>query len=249
VAPTSAFKDHFTAQSAAYQRYRPDYPPALYDWLAAMSPGLSLAVDVGTGNGQAAVALAARFDSVIATEPSAAQLAEARPYSNVSYRQEPAEAMSAASGSADLITAAQAAHWFDWPRFTAEATRVLRPGGLLAIWSYGQCEVEPRIDRLVGDFFRDVVGPHWPRERRHVEERYRGLELPFPPVAAPDFAMQARWDCGAMLGYLDTWSAVRRCRARTGRDPLDLLAGPLADAWGPGLRGIRWPLALRAGRA
>lgn len=249
MASTPAFKDHFTAHSAAYQRYRPEYPPALFDWLAAMSPGRNLAIDVGTGNGQAALALAERFDAVIGTEPSAGQLAQARTDPRISYRQEPAEAMSAASHSADLITAAQAAHWFDWPRFTAETIRVLRPGGLLAIGSYGQCEVEPRIDRLVGDLYRDVVGPHWPRERRHVEERYRGLGLPFAPVAAPDFAMRAEWDSAAMLGYIDTWSAVRRCRARTGRDPLGLLAGPLADAWGPGMREVRWPLALRAGRA
>ncbi len=94
----------------------------------------------------------------------------------------------------DLVTAAQAAHWFDWPRFAAEAVRVLRPGGVLAIWSYGNCEVAPDIDRLVADFFRDVVGPYWPRERRHVEEGYRDLVLPFPPLEAPDFEMHTHWD-------------------------------------------------------
>jgi hypothetical protein len=93
------------------------------------------------------------------------------------------------------------------------------------------------------------VGPYWPRERRHVEEAYRELVLPFPPVAAPAFEMQTRWDAAAMLGYLDTWSSVRRCRSRAGRDPLRLIAGPLAAAWGEGPREMRWPLTLRAGRA
>jgi hypothetical protein len=120
---------------------------------------------------------------------------------------------------------------------------------VLAIWSYGNCRVAPAIDALVGDFSRDVVGPYWPRERRHVDEGYRDLVLPFPPVEAPSFEMRTRWDAAAMLGYLDTWSAVRRCRARTGRDPLALLAGPLAAAWGEGPRDMRWPLTLKAGRA
>lgn len=244
----AAFKDHFSGHSQAYQRYRPDYPSALFEWLAAQAPGRRLALDVGTGNGQAAVALAQHFEVVIGTEPSAAQLAAARPHPRVTYRQEPAEAMAAAPASADLVTVAQAAHWFDWPRFTTEAARVLRPGGVIAIWSYGNCEVTPAIDRLVADFSRDVVGPWWPRERRHVDEAYRGLPLPFPPLPAPGFGMRTRWDAAAMLGYLDTWSSVRRCRARTGRDPLGLLAGPLSDAWGPGLREMRWPLTLRAHR-
>lgn len=245
----TAFKDHFSGQSAAYQKYRPDYPDALFDWLADMAPGRGLALDVATGNGQAAVSLARLFDAVIATEPSAAQLRSARPHPRVTYRQEPAEAMSLASGSADLVVVAQAAHWFDWPRFTAEAGRVLRPGGVLAAWSYGNCKVSPGIDGLVADFFRDVVGPWWPRERRHVEEGYRDLVLPFPPLAAPDFAMATHWDAAEMLGYLDTWSAVRRCRGRTGRDPLEHIAAPLAAAWGAGPREVCFPLTLRAGRA
>ena len=243
------FKDHFSSQSAAYHKYRPDYPDALFDWLAGIAPGRGLALDVATGNGQAAVALARHFDAVIATEPSAAQLRSARPHPRVTYRLEPAEAISLAPGSADLVVVAQAAHWFDWPRFTAEAARVLRPGGVIAIWSYGNCEVTARIDRLVADFFRDVVGPYWPRERRHVEEDYRDLALPWPPLSTPDFAMGTRWDAAAMLGYLDTWSAVRRCRARTGRDPLALVAAPLSAAWGAEPRDVRWPLTLRAGRA
>jgi len=243
------FKDHFSGQSDAYQKYRPDYPSALFEWLASQAPSRRLAIDVATGNGQAAIALAQYFEQVIATEPSAAQLSKARPHDRVEYRQEAAEAISVNAGAADLLTAAQAAHWFEWPRFCVEAARVLRSGGLLAVWNYGNCRVLPAIDRLVGDFSRDVVGPYWPRERRHVDEAYRDLALPFASIDAPEFEMQTRWDAAAMLGYLDTWSAVRRCRARTGRDPLLLVAGPLRQAWGDRLRDTRWPLTLKAGRA
>lgn len=244
-----AFKDHFSAQSQGYRLYRPEYPAALFAWLADIAPDHALAVDVATGSGQAAIALGGRFRRVIATEPSAAQLAEAPVHPRVEYRREAAESISVESRSADLVVAAQAAHWFDWPRFVAEATRVLRPGGVLAFWTYGNCQVTPAIDRLVADFSRDVVGPYWPRERRHVEEGYRDLAVALEPLAAPDFEMQTHWDAAAMLGYLDTWSAVRRCRARSGRDPLALLSGPLAAAWGAMTRDLRWPLVVRAHRA
>jgi SAM-dependent methyltransferase len=249
VTGTRLFKDHFSAQSGAYERHRPAYPPGLFAWLAAVAPGRALAVDVATGNGQAAIALAEHFDSVIATEPSAAQLVSARRHPRVEYRREAAESISVAAGTADLLTAAQAAHWFDWPRFVAEAARVLRPGGICAVWIYGDCVVDSEVDALVRAFSRDLVGPWWPRERRHVEEGYRDLVLPFATVEAPPFEIRLRWDIAAMLGYLDTWSSVRRARARTGRDPLALLAAPLRAAWGAAPREVRWPMALRAGRA
>jgi hypothetical protein len=109
-------------------------------------------------------------------------------------------------------------------------------------------ESDPAIDRLVDDFSRDVVGPWWPRERRHVEEGLRDLVLPFPAIDAPRFDMQADWDFDAVLGYLGTWSAVRRAWVRTRRDPLGVLAAPLRAAWGEGPRRVRWPLVLRVHR-
>ncbi len=242
------FKDHFSSRPDAYERHRPSYPPALYEWLAGQAPGRQLAVDVATGNGQAAVRLAGPFAAVIALEPSAAQLGQARQHPRVEYRQAAAESLPLADASADLIAVAQAAHWFDWNAFIAEVGRVLRPAGILAVWTYGFFEAGPAIERLVEDFSRDAVGPYWPRERRHVDDGYRDLAVPFPAVATPAFAMQCDWDFEAAFGYIGTWSAVQRARARTGRNPLDLLAAPLAAAWGPGTRRVTWPLTLKVHR-
>jgi SAM-dependent methyltransferase len=243
------FKDHFSGQSQTYQKYRPNYPRELFAWFAAHTPARELAVDVGTGNGQAAVGLADFFGTVIATDASAAQLALAEPHPRVSYRREPAERISVPDRSADLVVAAQAAHWFGWPAFVAEVRRVLRPGGLLAIWSYGLFVADPAVDRLIAEFSRVVVGPFWPRERRHVEEAYRDLPLPFPECSVPPFEMRADWDCDAALGYLASWSAVRRCRELSGRDPLALFAPLLAKTWGVNPRPVRWTLQLKCGRA
>ena len=239
------FKDHFSGQAVDYEKYRPRYPRELFAWLAANSSHRDLAVDVATGNGQAAIGLAEFFNEVVATDASAAQLVNAAPKPRVRYLREPAERISLPDSSADLVVSAQAVHWFNWPAFTTEACRVLRPGGLLAFWSYRDFIVQAAIERLVHEFSREVVGPYWPRERRHVEECYRGLALPFPECAAPSFEMRAEWDCESVLGYIGTWSAVQRYRQRSGRDPMALLAPALHKAWGTGTRSVRWPLTLK----
>jgi SAM-dependent methyltransferase len=244
-----AFSDHFSRQAGDYARYRPEYPPALFDWLARLAPSRACAVDIATGNGQAAVALAAHFDRVIGCEPSQAQLAVARAHPRVEYRREAAERMSLPDASVDLLTAAQAAHWFDWPAFCREAARVLKPRGIVAIWSYAYCTIAPDADRVIEDFARDVVGPYWPRERRYVDDAYRDLALPCAAIEVPPLEMTAVWDLATMQGYVGTWSAVARCRARSGRDPMALLAPALAAAWGQGTRTVRWPLAVKAARA
>lgn len=244
------FKDHFSAQAADYARFRPTYPAALFDWLRARAPGGGLAWDAATGSGQAAVALASRFDRVIATDPSEAQLRGAERLANIEYRVERAEASSLADQSADLITIAQALHWLDHPTFFAECQRVLRPGGLFAAWCYGSFTTDPEIEAITGHFYRDVVGPYWPPERAWIERGYAGIALPLSPVEAPAFSLQVRWDLDELVGYLGTWSAVARYREARGEDPLPAVRERLAEVWGPpqGARLVTWPMATLVGR-
>jgi len=246
-----AFQDHFSTQAATYAAARPGYPPALFAWLAAHCPGRALAWDAGAGNGQCAAALAPHFDRVIATEPSAAQLAHAIARENVEYRQEAAETPSLAPASADLLTVAQALHWFDLERFWPAARRVLRTGALVAAWTYERCSVDPRVDAVFDGLYAGVLEPYWPPERRHVADGYARLPFPIAPVAAPDFAMALDWTLPQYLAYLSSWSATQRCIAATGRDPVAAIAPAMADAWGdPAIpRTVRWPLTVRAGRA
>ena len=245
-----AFKDHFSGHAAAYARARPTYPDALFDWLSAQCAGHALAWDAGCGNGQASLALAARFDRVHASDPSATQVAAAPTHPRVAWHVEPAEQCSLPDASADLVTVAQAYHWFDHARFCAEAARVLRPGGVIAVWSYGASSVTPAVDAAVGPLYDDVLGPYWPPERDHVENGYRDLPFPFAAIDAPAFAMACDWTLAGYLAYLGSWSASRRHLAATGVDAVAVAAPRIADAWGDAdtARAVRWPLALRAGR-
>lgn len=244
------FHDHFSANARGYASHRPGYPAGLFAWLAARAPGRGAAWDCATGNGQAAVGLAQHFAAVIATDASGEQIAQAQPHPRVNYRVAAAEASGLADASVDLVTVAQAAHWFDLPAFYAEARRVLRPGGAIALWGYERLELEPEVSRLVGHFYHRDLADYWPPERHHVETAYRELPFPFPEEAADLFFMRADWTLADLLGYLATWSAVKNYRQARGHDPIPALGERLAEAWGsPDTRKvIKWPVFLRLGR-
>jgi SAM-dependent methyltransferase len=243
-----SFKDHFSRQAAAYSRYRPAYPPELIAHVASLAPSRGLAIDCATGSGQAAVALARHFERVIAVDGSVSQLVRALPAVGVQYVAGLAERLPLRAGCAELVTAAQAAHWFDFERFYAECRRVLRPGGLVAAWTYEKFHVDPALDAVVDHFYVDVVGRFWPPERRYVEARYRNLPFPLDEEPAPAFTLVTEWDLDQALGYFDSWSAVQRCRDSTGTDPLPALRRALEPHWAGRLRRLEWPLHLRVGR-
>jgi SAM-dependent methyltransferase len=187
---------------------------------------------------------------VIATDASARQIAEAVPQVGVEYRVAPAEASGLPDRSIDLLTAAQAAHWFDLPPFYGEARRVLKPGGILALITYGIMRADAALDPVIGRFYRDVIGPYWPPERRHVEEGYRAFPFPFEEIALPPLAIEVQWNRAALLGYVDTWSAVKAAEKILGRAPVEAFHREVAAAWPDAdeRRLIRFPLSGRVGR-
>lgn len=246
----SLFKDHFSGHAALYSTYRPDYPAELYQFLADQSPSQQLVWDCATGSGQAALGLAEHFELVIATDASAEQIENAVSAENISYRVACAEQSGLADNSVDLITVAQALHWFDLNAFYTEVDRVLKPNGVLAIWSYNLLDAGDDITPLLNHLYHDIVGPYWPKERRHIEQGYRELPFPYTEQTAPQFAMSARWTLKQLTGYLRTWSAVQRYNKEHGSDALQLIEADLASKWGDENKAhtIRWPLSLRWGR-
>jgi SAM-dependent methyltransferase len=245
-----AFKDHFSTRSPDYAAHRPGYPAALFDWLAARTPAHELVWDCATGNGQAARGLVDHYTHVLASDASAAQIAAAPPHPGIAFRVAPAEASGLPDHCADLVTVAQAVHWFDLPAFYTEARRVLKPGGVLAIWCYERLSIEPALDAIVETFYGGLLDAYWPPERRHVEAGYRDLPFPFAELPAPELGMEANWTLDQLMGYFSTWSALKAYRHSVGEDPLPALRESLAAAWISLASGktIKWPLSVRLGR-
>lgn len=246
----SPFKDHFSGHATLYRDARPLPPADWFAWLAGQAPDTKLAWDAGCGNGQASLGLAAHFECVVATDPSATQIAQASAHPSIDYRVEPAEHSSLAAGSVGLVSVSQALHWFDLDAFHAQVRRVAKPGALLAVSAYGNCSVDRAVDAVEWTLYAETLGGDWPPERALVDGGYRELAFPFDPVPAPSFAMHAQWNLAQFLAYLRSWSATQRHLKRTGIDPVEAATPALADAWGePGrARTVRWPFFTRVGR-
>jgi SAM-dependent methyltransferase len=243
----SSFSDHFSGIAASYASYRPGYPAALFAWLAGLAPDRARAWDCGTGSGQAAEGLAAHFDEVVATDPSVAQLTNAPRVDHVAYVAMTAERVALVDRAVALVTVAQALHWFERTDFYREVDRVLRPGGILAAWTYALAIIDPDVDAILSRFHTETMGPYWPAQRSLVDAGYQGIELPYPELSPPGFEMKVDWDLPQLRGYITTWSAVSRYRAERGEDPVPAIMRAVAERWGNPAerRRIRWPLTLR----
>jgi SAM-dependent methyltransferase len=244
-----AFKDHFSVQADRYTQFRPGYPRALFEFLATLPHTRGRAWDCGTGGGQAALGLAEFFGEVVATDPSARQIEHAQQHPRVDYFVSSAERSPLCDASVDLVTVAQALHWFDLPRFYDEVRRVARPGGVIAVWSYALAETSPDVDRVVWHLYRDILDSYWPPERRIVETRYTTIPFPFREIPAGEFTMAAEWRLDDLIGYLGTWSSVQQYIERHAANPLSTVASDLSAAWGPPgtVRRVSWPLFVRVG--
>jgi SAM-dependent methyltransferase len=240
----------FTTVAREYANFRPGYPPELFAWLARVSPAREAVWDAGCGSGQASVALAEHFSSVHATDVAAEQIAAAKPHPRVRYAVAPAERSGLADASMDLVTVAQALHWFDVEAFYAEARRVARPGALLVVWNYPRPEFdEPALDEVFRDFYANVVGPYWPAGRKHVEDNYATLPFPQPEIPHPRFAIDLDWSRSQVIGYVSSWSATARHREALGADPVPLLSRALQDVWPEDRPArLRMPLGMRVAK-
>jgi len=240
----------FSPVARSYATSRPGYPAELFAWLASVVPAHDVAWDTATGSGQAAIGLGTYFARVVASDVSAAQVAHAKRTPRVAYCVSHAETAPLAAHSVDLVVAAAALHWFDRPRFYDEARRVLRPGGVLAAWTYHVAHVAPPFDAILGPFYRDVVAPYFAPGARLVDGRYAAIELPGVALTAPSFEMTAQWTAAEILRFVGTWSGVHAYRRSTGQDPARALADRLDAVCGA--RGaphtLRWPVYLRAAR-
>jgi SAM-dependent methyltransferase len=245
-----SFKDHFSGHADDYKAFRPAYPPELFAYLASLVSTDELVWDCGTGNGQAAIDLAGHFARVFATDASPEQLRQAEPHPRVEYAVAPAERCPLPDLSVNLVTVAQALHWFDLEKFYNEVRRVCKPGGFLAAWTYNLLSVNASIDPILDRLQSEYVGPFWPPERALVDAGYRTIDFPFQEFPIPRFVMQADWDFSRVMGYINTWSSTKAFIRENGFNPLERLTPEFLQTWGdPAMvRTVRWQFYLRLGR-
>jgi ubiquinone/menaquinone biosynthesis C-methylase UbiE len=244
------FKDYFSGHASNYEQYRPSYPQSLFQFLRSITPQADQALDVATGNGQAAIGLSAYFSKVTGIDASSMQIMNARSGPNISYRVASAENTGCESSSCDIVTVAQALHWFDLEHFYAEVKRILKPGGLFAAWCYVSCTVNEEIDHYLNDYYHNIVGDYWPPERVHVEAGYADLPFPFAQIEMPEFEIRSEMTLKNLIGYLGTWSSTVRYQNAKGENPLIPLYDKISPIWGDdhNLHTVRWPILARAGR-
>src|ERR1700722_9687450 len=184
--PEKKFADHFSSLAAQYAAFRPGYPDALFAWLAATAPSRVVVWDCACGSGQASQGLARHFDHVIATDASEAQIKLAEPDAKIDYRVALAEKSGLDDQSVDLVTSAQAAHWFKHEAFYEEARRVLKPRGLIALWTYELFTIDDEgVQDCLKIFYQQTIEPYWPPERVYVKNHYRTLPFPFEDQIVP----------------------------------------------------------------
>lgn len=246
-----SYIEHFAKNSSEYKLFRPDYPEELFTYLESIAPENGLAWDCGTGNGQAAIALAKRFKQVVATDVSQEQLNLAPKLSNISYHCWPAEQTSLADNSVDLITIAQALHWFDLERFYQEVHRVGKKDAVIAAWCYSLGNISSTIDPILRKLYVNILGnKYWPKERKYVEEEYCTISFPFTRISPPAFMIHKSLNYYQLLGYLNTWSAVKEYQIQKQQNPIDKIAADLQAAWGdvehPKM--MIWPIHLIVGK-
>lgn len=236
-------------RSEQYAKYRPTYPLNFFNYLYSVVPIKQNAWDCGTGNGQVAFELAKVFDRVFATDISQTQIDHALQSDNIDYSVQPAENTNFQYQQFDLIVTAQAVHWFNFEQFYSEVRRTAKENALICIIGYGRIMVSDKIDHIITRFYQDTIGAYWDSERRYVDENYETIPFPFEEIKVPRFVNKMRWSLEHLIGYLNTWSAVKHFIKQNGYNPIDKLTKDIEKYWGQQMtREVRFPLLLKIGR-
>lgn len=242
-------KDNFSTQSDKYAKYRPTYPSGLFEFINSTVQHKRNAWDCGTGNGQVAYELAKTFDWVFATDISQSQIDNALKADNISYSVQPAEKTDFDNELFDLIIVAQAIHWFDFDKFYAEVRRTAKENALICVIGYGKLEISEQTDNVIADFYDNAIGKYWDKERKYIEENYKTIPFPFDEIQPPNFINTQHWTLEHLIGYLNTWSAVKHFIRQNNYNPVEKLQKDIEPLWGnEQIKRVHFPLLLRAGR-
>ncbi len=225
-------KDNFSKQSSLYAKYRPDYPAELFEYIISFVKSRNVAWDCGTGNGQSAVQLSKYFKKIIATDISEKQLQSAEKAENIFYSVQPAEQTNIENNSVDLITVAQAIHWFDFDKFYTEVKRVAAQNAFIAVWCYDLLKINKEVDEVINHYHFNTLEQYWDPERKYVDEVYRNIPFPFKKISTPSFIIEKYWTIEDLEGYLNTWSALQKYIAVNNHNPVPAVIEKIKPYWG-----------------
>ncbi len=241
-------KDLFSKQAEGYAKYRPVYPKELFDHILQYVIEKNTAWDCATGNGQAALALAPHFKKVIATDLSEKQLSLAKQNPNIEYQISSAERTNFPDNSFDLITVAQAYHWFKFDAFEKEVQRVAKKDAFIAVWGYNLMSTnDAAVDALIKKFYTQIVGPYWDIERKYVDDNYSNVPFNFTPLPTKEFFINTEWSKDDLIGYLNSWSAVQHFINDKKYNPVNEIINDLDLLW-KNVKPVSFPLFLKLGR-
>ena len=242
--------DNFSKQAGGYKKFRPSYPDALYQRILQEVKARNHVWDCGTGNGQVAAALANYFTTVSATDISEQQLKQVTPHPAITYSICRAEKTNFLADTFDLITVAQAIHWFDFDEFYREAFRVSKPDGIIAVWGYGLIFFNDDTDALISNFYHKVTGPYWAPERKYIDEAYQTIPFPFEEInIAERFVIKQEFTLNQLGGYLNTWSSIQKFQEVNNYNPVGDLIKILQATWSEGaVKTATFPIFMHVGK-
>lgn len=242
-------KDKFSSQSGTYKKFRPTYPDELYDLILKIVKSRNECWDCGTGNGQVAVELAKHFKKVYATDLSQNQIDNAEKRENIVYAVGIAEKTDFEDNKFNLVTVAQAAHWFNMEAFNTEMRRVSKNDGIVCAWGYGLLRINNPINKLIDKFYSDIIGPYWDPERRHIENEYNSLNFDFDKLETPtNLFIKTQWTLAEFEGYLNSWSSIQNYKELKKENPVTWLIDNLKNLWDENIqKEVQFPIFMKMG--
>lgn len=242
-------KDNFSSRSDQYAQFRPSYPPSVFNFLNDIIFQKEKAWDCGTGNGQVAFEISKIFKTVFATDISQSQINHALQAKNIVYSVQPAENTDFKNQQFDLVIVGQAIHWFDFEKFYTEVKRTTKKDALICVMGYDRIKVTQEIDSIITDFYTNVIGQYWDPERTYIDNHYNTIPFPFEEIPAPEFSYRINWSLEHLIGYINTWSAVKHFIKQNKFNPVDRLYDKITPFWNPEeIKEVAFPSLLRIGK-
>jgi len=160
--------------------------------------------------------------------------------------------------SVDLVTIAQAMHWFDLHAFYQQVKWILKkPDGVIAAWCYTVPEVNDSVDSVLNPFYSIDSDPYWEPQLKLIDDKYMSIDFPFEPVEGADhtgpfkFVAEKLMDLDEYFTYLRSWSAYQTAKTKGVELLRDDMIESFKRAWnedGHDQNVVKFPVYLRIGK-